>query len=99
MVFADAWQNDATGGQYRPGRPASQVTDVPLTKSERLCALDDVPDPGAHEVVAHVDGVAESLIVLRSGTRAAAFFNVCPHAGRRLDWAPGQFLIDAGLLV
>jgi nitrite reductase/ring-hydroxylating ferredoxin subunit len=28
-----------------------------------------------------------------------AFLNICPHAGRRLDWAPGQFLIDRGLLV
>jgi nitrite reductase/ring-hydroxylating ferredoxin subunit len=21
-----------------------------------------------------------------------AWFNICPHAGRRLDWAPGKFL-------
>ena len=29
-----------------------------------------------------------------------AWLNVCPHAGRRLDWAPGQFMCSReGLLV
>ena len=29
-----------------------------------------------------------------------AWINVCPHAGRRLDWAPGRFLASKdGLLV
>jgi nitrite reductase/ring-hydroxylating ferredoxin subunit len=29
-----------------------------------------------------------------------AWHNVCPHAGRRLDWAPGKFLLgkDGGLI-
>lgn len=70
-----------------------------LTKSERLCAFSDVSDGGAHEVVASVEGTSESLILLRRGDEVAAFLNVCPHAGRRLDWAPGRFLFDQGLLV
>ena len=42
----------------------------------------------------------ESLIVHRDGTRARAWLNICPHAGRRLDWAPGEFLrTKDGLLV
>jgi len=64
-----------------------------------LIALADIPDGGAREVEACVDGVEESLILVREGGRAAAFLNVCPHAGRRLDWSPGQFLIDQGRLV
>ena len=28
----------------------------------------------------------------RQGMAVRAWLNVCPHAGRRLDWAPGQFL-------
>lgn len=41
----------------------------------------------------------ESLLLMRRGDEVRAFLNVCPHAGRRLDWAPGRFLFDAGLLV
>ena len=64
-----------------------------------LCAIAEIPDGGAREAEAEVDGIAESLIVTRRGERVHAFLNVCPHAGRRLDWAPGQFLIDRGHLV
>ena len=47
-----------------------------------------------------VDGVAESVILHRDGDVVRAWVNVCPHAGRRLDWAPGQFLKSReGLLV
>jgi nitrite reductase/ring-hydroxylating ferredoxin subunit len=70
-----------------------------LTNSQRLCALADLVEGGAREVVAHVDGVPESLLLLRRGSEVAAFLNVCPHAGRRLDWAPGRFLFEDGLLV
>lgn len=64
-----------------------------------LCALTDIPDGGAREGEGEVGGVAESLILTRCGGQVFAFLNVCPHAGRRLDWAPGQFLIDRGHLV
>jgi nitrite reductase/ring-hydroxylating ferredoxin subunit len=75
------------------------VTGSPLTKTERLCAVTDVTNGGAHEVVAHVDGNMESLIVLRRDETVRVFFNVCPHAGRRLDWAPGRFLVDPPFLI
>ena len=67
-----------------------------------LCRLGDIPDgqaiavdlPGA-ELAADTD----SAIVLRQGNAVQAYLNVCPHAGRRLDWAPGQFLITRGTLI
>jgi nitrite reductase/ring-hydroxylating ferredoxin subunit len=65
----------------------------------RLIALAEIPDGAARETEAVVDGVAESLILVREGNRARAFLNVCPHAGHRLDWSPGNFLIDQGRLV
>ena len=68
-------------------------------RTSRLIAVADIPDGGACEVEALVDGIEESLILVRQGVHAAAFLNVCPHAGRRLDWSPGQFLIDQGRLV
>ncbi|GGK13045.1 Rieske (2Fe-2S) protein [Luteimonas terricola] len=66
-----------------------------------LLALDDLPPGGFAEGEAEVDGSAESIIVHRDGAGAVrAWLNVCPHAGRRLDWAPGRFLVSKeGLLV
>jgi len=65
-----------------------------------LADLDAVDDGATIEVEAMLDGVAESLIVHRDGSSARVWFNVCPHAGRRLDWAPGKFLVTKdGLLV
>lgn len=46
------------------------------------------------EAEAVIDGSAESLILLRQGQSVRAWFNLCPHAGRRLDWAPGKFLLS-----
>lgn len=54
--------------------------------------FDSMEDGGFAEVEALVDGDAESLIVHRDGQAVRAWLNVCPHAGRRLDWAPGKFL-------
>lgn len=69
------------------------------TAATRLAMLDDLKDGGLLEVEAEVDGVAESLILHRDGDRVRAWLNICPHAGRRLDWAPGKFLMSNGLLV
>ena len=57
-----------------------------------VVALDALPDGALVEVEAVVDGDAESLILHRDGEAVRAWYNVCPHAGRRLDWAPGEFL-------
>ena len=57
-----------------------------------LITLDSIEDGGFAEVEALLDGDAESLIIHRDGQDARAWLNVCPHAGRRLDWAPGKFL-------
>lgn len=58
-----------------------------------LATLDALPGDGLLEVEAMVDGDAESLILHRDATGSVrAWLNVCPHAGRRLDWAPGRFL-------
>ena len=66
-----------------------------------LIAFNAIPDGGFAEVEAVVDGNdAESLLLHRDGDRVRAWLNICPHAGRRLDWAPGQFLkTKEGLLV
>lgn len=57
-----------------------------------VIALDAIEDGGFAEVEAMLNGGAESLILHRDGQQVRAWLNVCPHAGRRLDWAPGKFL-------
>ena len=66
-----------------------------------LLRLDALAADSLHEVEAVLDGDAESLIVHRDAAGAVrAWLNVCPHAGRRLDWAPGKFLrAKDGMLV
>lgn len=64
----------------------------PRDTAAPLLALDAIDDGGFAEVEASVDGDVESLVLFRDGARVQAWLNICPHAGRRLDWAPGQFL-------
>ena len=65
-----------------------------------LLSLDALDDGALAEAEAVLDGDAESLVLFRQGAQVRAWLNVCPHAGRRLDWAPGQFLKSReGLLV
>ena len=56
--------------------------------------MEQIEDGGFFETEARLDGDDESLILHREGATVRAWLNVCPHAGRRLDWAPGRFLRD-----
>jgi len=64
-----------------------------------LCRLPDIPDGGAAAVDAPLADGAQSLILLRDGERVRGYLNVCPHAGRRLDYAPGKFLLKDDTLI
>jgi nitrite reductase/ring-hydroxylating ferredoxin subunit len=64
-----------------------------------LCRFDALIDGEATAIDAALADGEESLIVLRQGDAVRAWLNVCPHAGRRLDWAPGKFLISQGTLI
>ena len=64
-----------------------------------LCRIEEIPEGGAtsREVDSSTGGF--SVLLTRSQGRVHGFHNECPHAGRRLDWAPGRFLIESGTLV
>jgi nitrite reductase/ring-hydroxylating ferredoxin subunit len=65
-----------------------------------LTSLDSITDGGLIEIQGRIEGAVESMILHRDGDHVRAWLNVCPHAGRRLDWAPGKFLRSKeGLLV
>ena len=69
-------------------------------RSEPLITLERLADGAFAAVEATLNGDAESVVLYRDGDEVRAWLNVCPHAGRRLDWAPGQFLRSKdGLLV
>ena len=57
-----------------------------------LCRLDDIPDGGVIGVNPP-DPDGDSLVLARHGNSVQAWLNVCPHAGRRMDYAPGLFLV------
>lgn len=58
-----------------------------------------MPDGEAMALDVALSEGEESVILLRLGERVNAWLNICPHAGRRLDWAPGKFLVSKGMLV
>lgn len=60
-----------------------------------LALLDQLPEGGLVEREVSLQGELESVLLLRRGDQVQAWLNLCPHAGRRLDYAPGQFLISA----
>ena len=64
-----------------------------------LIRLAELPPEGLSEMEWPVDGEPQSIVLRRSGDRVQAWLNICPHAGRRLDYAPGKFLLDQGRLV
>lgn len=64
-----------------------------------LCRLNDIPDGEAIAVATVFAGDSLDLIVLREGDRIVAYCNECPHAGSRLDWAPGRFLVKNGRII
>ena len=39
------------------------------------------------------------LIIVRDSSQFHVYVNQCPHQGRRLDYAPGQFLSKSGTII
>ena len=70
-----------------------------MSVRKTLCRLDAIPDGGATAVDLEQEGGPASVLLLREGGRVFAYWNECPHAGRRLDWAPGRFLIENGQVI
>ena len=79
------------------GRTGGAVVSSSLNEALVLTPLEGLPPDSLQACDAPVDGELEPLILYRDpqgGVRA--WLNVCPHAGRRLDFAPGRFLRSKG---
>jgi nitrite reductase/ring-hydroxylating ferredoxin subunit len=59
----------------------------------------DLPDTGLVALDVLISGELESIVLDCGREPLSAWRNACPHQGRRLDYAPGRFLIDRGQLV
>lgn len=56
-----------------------------------LCRVDELEAEGALEV--RLVGTPPTfLVVIARAGEVYAYLNVCPHAGRPMNWAPNQFL-------
>lgn len=67
--------------------------------SASLIRRSDLPSSGIVAVDAPIGGEIESIIVNCGLPDLRAWRNACPHQGRRLDYAPGKFLVDGDKLV
>lgn len=71
-----------------------------MTAQCPLIRLDEWPAGDFAEAEGLVEGIHSSILLYRQGDTVRGYLNTCPHAGRRLDWSPGQFLATKdGLLV
>ena len=59
---------------------------------ERLCALDDIPSPGAKGFRFRRDEAMFAGFVVRQGAAVFGYVDSCPHAGWPLAGFAGRFL-------
>lgn len=69
-------------------------------KLRTICQFADLPPGEGREFDLSTDGELLHLALFRLDDGVRAYRNACPHQGRSLSWAPGQFLVeDDGRLV
>ena len=75
------------------------ASDEMKSVSRTLIPVTDLPNRQIFAVNADIDGENEAILLYRDNDEIQAWLNICPHAGRRLDYAPGKFLMQDGDLV
>jgi len=75
------------------------ASDAMKSVSRTLISRSDLPSRQIVVVNADIDGENETILLYRDNDEIQAWLNICPHAGRRLDYAPGKFLMQDGDLV
>ncbi len=58
-----------------------------------------LPEVGFTALTVSISGESVAIFVQTAPDLLRAWLNACPHEGRRLDYAPGKFLIDKQNLV
>ncbi|MCG8434531.1 MAG: Rieske (2Fe-2S) protein [Gammaproteobacteria bacterium] len=57
-----------------------------------VCALTEIDDPGAKEIVMQDKDETWYGFLVRKGDNVYAYLNSCPHTGAMLNWGPDKFL-------
>ncbi|MCZ6537107.1 MAG: Rieske (2Fe-2S) protein [Gammaproteobacteria bacterium] len=67
---------------------------------QQVALLSDIADPGAREFELGGRNCRVPGFVVRKNGQVFAYTNICPHAGRFLNWGPDRFLTrDNGLIM
>lgn len=64
-----------------------------------LIPLGELHDGKLHEASASIAGNETSFIIVSNASQFRVYLNQCPHQGRRLDYARGQFLTKSGNII
>jgi nitrite reductase/ring-hydroxylating ferredoxin subunit len=67
--------------------------------SASLIHRSELADTGFTALTVSISGENIAIFVQTGPDQLRAWLNSCPHEGRRLDYAPGKFLIDKQNLV
>lgn len=59
---------------------------------QRVAALTEIADPGSRGFQIETDSMPVFGFVVRKDGKLYGYENVCPHAGRMLNWGPHRFL-------
>ena len=65
---------------------------MPETLRHVVCALAELPDPGARGFSPPGARFPDECFLVRHGEAVRAYRNVCPHAGNFLNWKADAFL-------
>lgn len=60
-----------------------------------LCKSEELTEGSYREFVVEQADSPLYLVATRHNGNPRAWFNICPHQGRNLNWAPDRFLKDA----
>lgn len=79
--------------EQTPTEKSSEGGRLPFVPVEGtfVCALEDVPDGGAREVVLGDGTERLCVLLLRLGDRVFAYHNCCPHFSQPLNYEPQVF--------
>ncbi|MGH8105416.1 MAG: Rieske (2Fe-2S) protein [Arenimonas sp.] len=75
------------------------ASDAMKSVSRMLISRAELPQRQIIVVNAEINGENEAIMLYRDDAEIRAWLNICPHAGRRLDYVPGKFLMQDGDLV
>ena len=65
----------------------------------RVCAIDDLEDPGSCEFEWGEGDWPIEIFVVRKGDDVFGYVYRCPHAGHTLNWQSDRFLTSKGDLI